>query len=125
MTEKFNEKFEAAPASDGADSALDALAPTASRCTQKIAESDAAMVQGEWIAETGEQVSRQVSRQISRRDVETASQEYSDSTDDDDDFPDGGLEAWLVVLGAWCVSFCSYGWINSKFPITLLSNLFL
>lgn len=27
--------------------------------------------------------------------------------------PDGGLQAWLVVLGAWCSSFCSYGWINS------------
>ncbi len=27
---------------------------------------------------------------------------------------DGGTRAWLVVLGAWCVSFCSYGWINSE-----------
>lgn len=29
--------------------------------------------------------------------------------------PDGGLEAWLVVAGAWCSSFCSWGWINSQF----------
>ena len=28
--------------------------------------------------------------------------------------PDGGLAAWIVVLGAWCTSFCSYGWLNSK-----------
>lgn len=37
------------------------------------------------------------------------------------DIPDGGTTAWLVVLGAWCVSFCSYGWINSElsFPRTL------
>lgn len=28
------------------------------------------------------------------------------------DFPDGGLEANLVVLGAWCCLFCSFGWIN-------------
>jgi hypothetical protein len=27
--------------------------------------------------------------------------------------PDGGTKAWLVVLGAWCCSFCSPGWINS------------
>ncbi|KAL7952810.1 major facilitator superfamily domain-containing protein [Trichoderma compactum] len=27
--------------------------------------------------------------------------------------PDGGTAAWLVVLGAWCVSFCSFGWLNS------------
>ncbi|GKT93787.1 major facilitator superfamily transporter [Colletotrichum tofieldiae] len=24
--------------------------------------------------------------------------------------PDGGVVAWLVVLGAWCTSFCSFGW---------------
>lgn len=29
--------------------------------------------------------------------------------------PDGGLVAWSVVLGAWCVSFCSFGWINSTY----------
>ncbi|OAA66539.1 Major facilitator superfamily domain, general substrate transporter [Niveomyces insectorum RCEF 264] len=27
--------------------------------------------------------------------------------------PDGGWEAWSVVFGAWCTSFCSFGWINS------------
>ncbi|KAM5527622.1 monocarboxylate [Fusarium oxysporum f. sp. phaseoli] len=29
------------------------------------------------------------------------------------DAPDGGLTAWLVVLGAWCTSFCSFGWLTS------------
>ena len=29
--------------------------------------------------------------------------------------PNGGLRAWLVVVGAWCTSFCSFGWINSTF----------
>lgn len=28
------------------------------------------------------------------------------------DFPDGGLRAWLVVSGAFCSLFCSFGWIN-------------
>ncbi|KAL4780624.1 major facilitator superfamily domain-containing protein [Aspergillus varians] len=27
--------------------------------------------------------------------------------------PDGGAAAWMVVLGAWCCSFSSPGWINS------------
>lgn len=27
-------------------------------------------------------------------------------------FPDGGLEAWLVVFGGWCSLFVSFGWIN-------------
>lgn len=29
--------------------------------------------------------------------------------------PDGGLAAWSVVLGAWCTSFCSFGWMNSMY----------
>lgn len=40
--------------------------------------------------------------------------ENQPSEDEDEDrIPDGGRAAWLAVLGAWCVSFCSYGWINS------------
>lgn len=31
-------------------------------------------------------------------------------------FPDGGLEAWLVVSGAFCCLFCSFGWINCTSP---------
>ena len=31
-------------------------------------------------------------------------------------FPDGGFKAWLVVLGAFCCLFCSFGWINCIFP---------
>lgn len=32
---------------------------------------------------------------------------------DPNDVPDGGWAAWLVVLGTWCTSFCSFGWLNS------------
>ncbi len=37
--------------------------------------------------------------------------------------PDGGSAAWLVLLGAWCCSFSSPGWINSTLVriITVLS----
>ena len=28
------------------------------------------------------------------------------------DFPDGGFEAWLVVLGGWCCLFVSFGWTS-------------
>lgn len=30
------------------------------------------------------------------------------------DFPDGGLQAWLVVFGGFCLVFASFGWINCK-----------
>ena len=28
------------------------------------------------------------------------------------DFPDGGVQAWLVVFGGWCGLFCTFGFIN-------------
>lgn len=31
--------------------------------------------------------------------------------------PDGGAQAWLVVLGAFCGLFVSFGWINCKFYV--------
>lgn len=39
--------------------------------------------------------------------------------------PDGGAAAWLVVLGAWCCSFSSPGWINSKYLLSSLPSGFL
>jgi hypothetical protein len=43
--------------------------------------------------------------------------EADDSTlpayDDKDDFPEGGLKAWLVVCGSFCGSFAVFGIINS------------
>jgi hypothetical protein len=43
----------------------------------------------------------------------TRSIEKPPAWDNDDPPPDGGITAWLVVLGAWCILFCSFGWINS------------
>lgn len=34
------------------------------------------------------------------------------TNDDDDDFPDGGWEAWSVVFGAWCAFLCTFGIFN-------------
>ncbi|KAF8177232.1 MFS general substrate transporter [Pholiota molesta] len=31
----------------------------------------------------------------------------------DDDFPDGGLRAWLIVCGAMCNTFSTFGYVNS------------
>ena len=31
---------------------------------------------------------------------------------DPSQFPDGGVEAWLVVLGCFCCLFVSFGWIG-------------
>jgi hypothetical protein len=37
--------------------------------------------------------------------------------------PDGGAAAWLVVFGAWCTSFCSFGWINSQHILRISRRL--
>jgi hypothetical protein len=31
------------------------------------------------------------------------------------DFPDGGLEAWLVVAGGWLVLFTTFGYVNGTY----------
>ncbi|CAG9987522.1 unnamed protein product [Clonostachys byssicola] len=48
---------------------------------------------------------------IARTEVENTKAESSPKLTDE--APDGGTAAWLVVLGAWCTSFCSFGWLNS------------
>ncbi|KAI6778424.1 monocarboxylate transporter 2 [Emericellopsis cladophorae] len=40
-------------------------------------------------------------------------QATGEKTTTDSEPPDGGLAAWTVVLGVWCTSFCSFGWLNS------------
>ncbi|KAL7787307.1 monocarboxylate permease-like protein [Trichoderma afarasin] len=49
-------------------------------------------------------------------DVEKApSQQQPQGASTEPDFgppPDGGLEAWMVVLGGFCTVFASFGWIN-------------
>lgn len=49
--------------------------------------------------------------QASPRQSDAVEKELED--DDDEPPPDGGKEAWLVVLGVWCASFCTFGWVNS------------
>ncbi|EFY89279.1 monocarboxylate permease-like protein [Metarhizium acridum CQMa 102] len=45
-------------------------------------------------------------------DLEGADTATATEDGDDADFPDGGLEAWLVVLGGWCAAFCTFGLLN-------------
>ncbi|KAG9583542.1 MFS general substrate transporter, partial [Aureobasidium melanogenum] len=45
----------------------------------------------------------------------TVPEEQSPSTDDNDleKYPEGGLEAWLVVLGSWCAMTAGMGLLNT------------
>lgn len=38
------------------------------------------------------------------------------------DAPDGGTAAWLVILGAWCSAFCSFGWLNCAYTRLVLRH---
>ena len=44
---------------------------------------------------------------------ESANNRTTDSSDDDEDFPEGGLRAWLVVFGSFCSMFMVFGIVNS------------
>ena len=44
---------------------------------------------------------------------------------DPSSFPDGGLEAWLAVSGAFCCLFCSFGWINGNTTPRFISQWLL
>ncbi|KZT55000.1 MFS general substrate transporter [Calocera cornea HHB12733] len=49
--------------------------------------------------------------------------------DETDDFPDGGLRAWLIVVGGVCITFASFGFVNawgvfqSYYETTLLRDV--
>ena len=38
---------------------------------------------------------------------------HRNNGDEDDDFPEGGLQAWLVVFGSFCALFIVFGIVNS------------
>lgn len=45
--------------------------------------------------------------------IEPSSEEASTNGDEKDDFPEGGLRGWSVVVGSFCGSFSVFGIINS------------
>ena len=44
---------------------------------------------------------------------ESANNRTTDSSDDDEGFPEGGLRAWLGVFGSFCAMFMVFGIVNS------------
>ncbi|RAL64001.1 hypothetical protein DID88_003189 [Monilinia fructigena] len=44
----------------------------------------------------------------------SSSDEAFDKEDDNDDFPEGGLKGWSVVVGSFCGSFSVFGILNSS-----------
>lgn len=45
-----------------------------------------------------------------------------EKSSDAQSFPDGGLQAWLVVLGAFFGLFVSFGWTNCMFHSIITTN---
>ncbi|KAJ2919884.1 hypothetical protein MD484_g581, partial [Candolleomyces efflorescens] len=45
--------------------------------------------------------------------VEVVEESQAGASNLDEDFPDGGLRAWLVVVGAMCNTFATFGYVNS------------
>ncbi|PTB62409.1 MFS general substrate transporter [Trichoderma citrinoviride] len=65
-------------------------------------------------AETEASTAAATARNISLRnlDIEAGDSKGAPAPPHADAYPDGGLEAWLAVLGGWCAMFCTFGLIN-------------
>lgn len=50
---------------------------------------------------------------VTQPDHETALKKEATGPNPDDP-PDGGFQAWLVVVGGFCAVFCGFGWINCE-----------
>ncbi|KAM0255601.1 hypothetical protein ACHAQJ_005605 [Trichoderma viride] len=71
--------------------------------TDSITETESAIVS------RGEEVIDASNEKIP--DENTSGETKNQSTSHE--FPEGGIRAWLVVLGVWCTSFSSFGYVNS------------
>ncbi|TFK51871.1 MFS general substrate transporter [Heliocybe sulcata] len=60
------------------------------------------------VGETVETMKREAKEEAAKEDVESAP-----AGPPTYEFPDGGREAWSVVIGAWLVSFSTFGYINA------------
>jgi len=54
-----------------------------------------------------------VSQPVSNVDKELQQEEAKPAAPAMPTFPEGGSQAWGVVIGCWCTSFASFGIVNS------------
>lgn len=72
------------------------------------------MSNGTSASEEDSKLGEKSSQETSNAGSETAQGcEKGFRTDPQDDFPDGGLRAWIVVIGAMCSSYAAFGFVNS------------
>ncbi|KAG8685028.1 hypothetical protein FRC08_013334 [Ceratobasidium sp. 394] len=90
------------------------ITPAASRRTTRTLDDEVDMsAEEKTITDAGE-AGHQHRHEMANVDVPPDSEELKkDNTALDDDFPDGGLRAWLVVLGGVCVTFGTFGFVNT------------
>ncbi|CAG7931576.1 unnamed protein product [Penicillium olsonii] len=46
------------------------------------------------------------------KEVDNENQQRTGCSPEQPDIPDGGFQAWLVILGCWCGMFCTFGLVN-------------
>jgi hypothetical protein len=83
--------------------------------------------EGEKVLEGGEKSPTQFDEKFHQDALSDVSHEHIEHTlpsdenetgtslpkDAEDTYPEGGLRAWLVVIGSWCGLFCALGLLNS------------
>lgn len=87
---------------------------------QDISPSSIVTLPGQITESSGNKAEKEAGGPPNNDGPTTSSVESSD-VEDEEETPDGGAKAWLMILGAWCCSFCSYGWLNSKLSCVVSS----
>ncbi|KAG9119730.1 hypothetical protein FRC07_005101, partial [Ceratobasidium sp. 392] len=85
------------------------ITPVVSRRTQTLGDDVDPNAEEKTIADSGEH-----DHELANIDIPPDSEKLkNEKAAADDDFPDGGLRAWLVVLGGVCVTFGTFGFVNT------------
>lgn len=86
-----------------------------------VAEGEGANPMAPVLTDTSNPSSREVANHDSEKPLfgDEAGERQADSPGvvspwDPSQVPDGGLRAWMVVSGAFCCVFCSFGWLNCE-----------
>lgn len=62
-----------------------------------------------------DEIDEELENEATRRDLEKLETKHTEvSMHHPSQFPDGGLKAWMTVLGGFACLFCSFGWVNCK-----------
>lgn len=67
-------------------------------------------------------INQERENEATRQDLEKLETKHTEvSMHHPSQFPDGGLKAWMAVVGGFACLFCSFGWVNCKYQLVFIT----